>query len=57
MGRISHHASIVMWDLNNEGEDMMFWGISGDLSQMMKQYLSFYINTIIPIMQEMGVVI
>jgi hypothetical protein len=31
MGRISHHPSIVMWDLNNEGEDMMFWGISGDI--------------------------
>ena len=30
MGRISHHSSIIMWDLNNEGEDMMFWGISGD---------------------------
>ena len=57
IGRLSHHPSIVMWDLNNEGEDMMFWGISGDINKMMSQYLSFYVDAIIPIMEEMGVVI
>ena len=28
VARIQYHPSIVMWDLNNEGEDMMYWGVS-----------------------------
>ena len=30
MGRMQHHASIVMWDLNNEGEDLMYWWGGGN---------------------------
>lgn len=29
-GRIQHHASIVFWDLNNEGEDMIYWRNNSD---------------------------
>lgn len=26
VGRITYHASVVFWDMNNEGETMMYWG-------------------------------
>ena len=30
MARLQHHASIAMWDMNNEGQAMTSWGLSGD---------------------------
>ena len=36
MGRMQHHASIVMWDLNNEGEDLMYWWGGGDRDKYLR---------------------
>lgn len=55
MARIQHHASIVMWDLNNEGEAMMNWGNPGDWKEYYKEYVKFYINELTPIMKASGV--
>ena len=45
VARIQHHASIVMWDLHNEGEDMMYWGVP-DKNLIITQYYQFYIDNL-----------
>jgi beta-mannosidase len=57
VGRLQHHASIIYWVLNNEGEDMTHWGNSGDVTSYMKGYREFYYKTLIPIMKESGIII
>lgn len=44
-----------MWDLNNEGETQMGWGMPGNWTEYYKQYVQFYVDTITPIMKESGV--
>lgn len=48
-----------MWVLNNEGEDMMYWsgGPMQNIEESYKQYTTFYIDTIIPIMRDSGIII
>jgi beta-mannosidase len=55
-GRIQHHASIVFWDLNNEGEDMIYWRNNSDtFAAYMAQYNAFYVDTLIPIYRDSGI--
>ena len=55
MARLQHHASIVMWDLNNEGEAMMNWGNKGNWTEYYRQYTQFYVKELAPIMTASGV--
>lgn len=55
-GRIQHHASIVFWDLNNEGEDMIHWRNNSDtIEAYMAQYNAFYVDILIPIYRDSGI--
>jgi beta-galactosidase/beta-glucuronidase len=38
VSRLQHHASIVFWDLNNEGEAMTNWGNPGNWTIYRDQY-------------------
>ena len=57
-GRIQHHACIVFWVLNNEGGEIIHWRDDRKSEKAyFKQYNGFYIDIIIPIMKESGIVI
>lgn len=54
-GRIQHHASIIFWDLNNEGEDLTFWHMKGNWTAYTEEYKSFYIDNLMTEYQKAGV--
>ena len=54
VGRLQHHASIAFWILNNEGENIVQWGNSNSRELhdgYIKQYESFYIDKVLPILE------
>ena len=55
MARLQHHSSVIMWDINNEGENLMSWGMPIKLPDLFEEYKHFYIDTLTPIMKESGV--
>jgi beta-mannosidase len=56
-GRLQHHGSIFLWNLNNEVEAMIYWNPENwnARDQYLEQYTGFYIDTITPIMASVGV--
>lgn len=46
----------MFWVLNNEGEDMMHWG-GGDPPGLMDQYITFYIDNLLPVLEDAGITI
>lgn len=44
VGRIAYHPSVVFWDLNNEGEAMIFWDSSYNVTFMKEEYKEFYVD-------------
>ena len=55
MARLQHHSSIVMWDLNNEGQAMVSWGLDGDPAEYLRQYGEFFVRDLTAVMAESGV--
>lgn len=56
VGRLQHHASIVHWVLNNEGEAMFYWRSNrGKKDAYYQQYTYFYVERMVPVMVEAGI--
>ena len=54
-GRMQHHASVVFWDLNNEGKMMFGWGGVRDYAKANKEYNYMYIEHLQPAVAEAGI--
>ena len=55
-GRLQHHASIVYWVLNNEGQDMFHWSNGNEWNATTSaQYNNMYLKYLTPAINEAGI--
>ena len=58
VGRLQYHSSIAFWVLNNEGENIVQWGNSATKKLhdgYIQQYESFYIDKVLPVLEQTGI--